>query len=1034
MPPKDATPPMLHRQPAPPAAAAWLLLAVLMPAAAVADLLSLEPYGIDQGLSQNSVTALAEDAAGFLWIGTQEGLNRFDGHRFTVFLHQPRDAASLPSSSIDALAIAPDGRLWIGSNDAGLLRWPLGGSTREHIGPGAGLAHRTVQALALDGAGGAWSASPAGIDHVDADGRVRRLLEAADLVDVVADGERGALTLDHGCRLWRLAKDRAGAPQQALDPARRCHALALDDGAIWIGADDGAVYRLPHRGGNVLRYAASAGSDAGAAVTALLRRQDGRLWIGLANGGLAELDPRIAGSLRPLALDRRIDGAIDLLFESRSQVVWIGAQTRGLFRVRPLSAAIRRDHPTLAGQAGWPSRSLRAIWRAGELTLLGTDAGLLQKDGGGGAWRRLDAIPAVSVRVILERPGGGWWVGTHAGLWVLEADGSARELAGLPNPRVSALLLAPEGLWVATRGGLTLWREDGFAPDAVPTPLREAFLTSLLREPDGTLWIGSNELGLFRLGADGALEHLGTHDGRLGHDSVWALHGSKDAIWAGTFSGGLQRIDRRGGPLRVFDQRSGLSNNVVYRIEEDARGRLWLSTNQGLNVLDPAQQTVQTLQRADGLRNREFNSGASLRDADGLLYFGGIDGLDVIEPDALQSISEAATPAIAGLRLIGRRSGDEARPDAAIDASAIAYRERIALGPGERVMALDLVAIDFSAPDSAGLRYRLAGPDADWIRAQGARAELLLSYLPPGQHLLQIEAAGRDGRFLSSRNLHIDVLPPPWRHPLAYAAYAAAGGGLLLWLLALVRARSRAKLARIAQLDRLVARRTEELEQANRRLQESNARLELATRTDPLTRIANRRSLQDWLAESGAHARRSGERHGLLFCMIDIDDFKPINDRHGHAVGDAVLVAVAERLRRICREQDLLVRWGGEEFLLALREPDTGRVAGIGDRILRAVAGQPFEVGESGSLRITCSAGLAPWPLLPDHIDEESWQRAIALADRALYAAKARGKNAWVAHLPAPGADPAPLGEWLREMPAGEPPAKLIQRIESQRE
>lgn len=1020
---------MLRRQPAPLRAAACLLLAASVPA--MADLLSLEPYGIDQGLSQNSVTALAEDAAGFLWIGTQEGLNRFDGHRFSVFLHDPRDAASLPSSSIDALAIADDGSLWIGSNDAGLLRWPLGHGAREHIAPEAGLAHRTVQALALDGAGGAWSASPVGIDHVGTDGRVRRLLEVANLVDVVADGSRGALALDQDCRLWRLEPDRAGAPQQALDPARRCSALAVDEGAVWIGADDGAVYRLPHHGGNALRYAVAESPDGTVAVTALLRRHDGRLWIGLANGTLAELDPRVAGSLRHLALDRRIDGAIDLLFESRSQVVWIGAQTRGLFRVRPLSAAIRRDHPVLTGQADWPSSSLRAIWREDGATLLGTDAGLIRQDAPGVAWRRLEAIPGASVRAILRRPAGGWWIGTHAGLWLLEADGSARELQGLPNPRVSALLLAPEGLWVATRGGLALWREDGYAPESVPAPLREAFLTSLLREPDGTLWIGSNELGLFRLGADGALDRLGTHDGRLGHDSVWALHRSEDALWVGTFSGGLQRIAPRGGAPDVFDQRSGLSNNVVYRIEEDARGRLWLSTNQGLNVLDPAQQTIQSLQRADGLRNREFNSGASLRDADGLLYFGGIDGLDVIEPDALQSISEAASPAIAGLRLIGRRSDDDATSDAGTDASAIAYRERITLGPDDRVIALDLVAIDFSAPDSAGLRYRLGGADADWIRAQGPHAELLLSYLPPGRHLLQIEAAGRDGRFLRSRNLLIDVLPPPWRHPLAYAAYAAAGGGVVLWLLALARARSRAKIERIAQLDRLVARRTEELEQANRRLQESNDRLELATRTDPLTRIANRRSLQDWLGEAGAQARRGSDRHGLLFCMIDIDDFKPINDRHGHAVGDAVLVAVAERLRGICREQDLLVRWGGEEFLLALREPDARRVAGIGDRILRAVAGQPFEVGENARLRITCSAGLAPWPLLPAQTDEESWQRAIALADRALYAAKARGKNAWVAYLPAPTADPAQLGEWLHDMPPGQLPARLFQRLES---
>lgn len=1002
---------------------ALLLTALLVSGVAAAredasrpPLSSLERYGLEEGLSQLAVTALVEDDQGFLWIGTQEGLNRFDGHRFKVYRRGPAAEGGLVSSSIESLAFDRDSRLWIGTNDAGLEVMDLRGGERRRLGTEAGLSHRTVLRILLDPDGGAWIGTPVGIDRVDREARTAVSLGSTEAVVALrAIPGRGNLALDRSCRLWAVGAGALQSVPSALAGKAHCVDFQADRDGLWVATATDGLYLLDGEGAVVRQVPAVALRERLVEVTAMILRSDGWMLVGFADGRIVQMHPGEGVEPRFAGFDPRPDTAITLFHDHGSGVLWVGSATGGLFGARSMSAALRSELLSQHDVDAWPGRSVRSIWRDDERLLVGTDTGLAMRVRGG-PWTAVESIGITSIRDIVVAPGGGWWVGTHRGLWFLEESGEARPVPGVPDPAITDLLLEGELLWVATRGGLARFRQGVSANDGLPAGLDGQFLTSLMRDDLGRLWIGSNERGVFRLAAGGALEHLDVRTGKLLHDSIWSLHADADAFWLGSFSAGLHRIDRTSGAIRSYSERDGLSNGVIYRIEPDAAGRLWLSTNNGLSVLDPATGMVQTLLQGDGLRNREFNSGASFRSGDGLLYFGGTEGIDIVDPDLLAEHSPPAIPVPSGLRVLGRRGdSEEVAGPRTIDTI---YADHVELDYRDSVLSLDMVAIDFTAPDAARLRYRIDGLYSDWVQPHGSQAELVLSYLAPGTYPLEIQAAGRDGRFGTSRRLVIEMPPPPWRHPLAYLGYAMLALLLLAWMTWRVRARVRAERAQIELLNRTVAERTAELEQANRMLVQSNRQLDLANRTDPLTQVSNRRDLQDWLDRERAQVVRefgaagAGQDPGgrrLYFCMIDVDDFKRINDSYGHQVGDEVLVELAGRLRTLCRERDVIVRWGGEEFMLLLRDARLEEVTTLVERIRMALADKPVELHSGARLSISCSIGFAPWPLSRNWPTLGEWDQSVSLADRALYAAKAAGKNAWVGVVPEAGIDRSAL-------------------------
>ncbi len=993
----------------------------LAPARAASPFLDLERYGPGSGLSQSTVTDLVEDDLGFLWVATQDGLNRFDGHRFEVLRFQPgrRDPAGelpgqpleLASGSVDAMVFDRDGWLWLGLNDAGLQRLNQRDGRSEWLPPEQ-IGANQVALLAPHPEGGVWTASPDGLRHVDAALRVGPPLPNTRAGVALRAQSSGAVWwLGADCRLLEVASDGSSRLLWQAERDRLCSSLGQARGTTWIGSRSGRLYTLDARGELLGQLQLPPRADGQvAAITRVLARANGDVLLGRADGQLWLHQVLGAPALLRLAVEPAPESEITALFEDSTGVLWVGSYTSGLFRSRSLSPLLRRELAPDPLTFGFANRSVRAIRSAGGQKLIGLDSGLLIL-GADGSGRSHPGFRGQSVRALEAEPQGGWWIGTDAGLWRLEADDSVRPVPGTELRRITALRRESDRLLVTTRSGLLDLRLPSaeFAP--VPARLRTVFLTSLVRDGSGQLWLGSNEDGAFVWSEGSEPRALGPQDG-LSHPSVWSLLAEEDSVWVGTFAGGLHRFDLQGRLQRLYAQRDGLSSNVIYRIVRDARSRLWVSTNDGLNVIDGDSGAIRVLRRQDGLRNIEFNNGASYVDQEGRLWFGGPEGLDVLEPWVEEPEPALARVAIAGLRLptvIGREQQRER-----MGGLEVAYAQRLQLGYRDSTIGFELSAIDSAAPASARLRYRLRGLEDEWTALPQGRAEINYAFLPPGTYRLELQAAGRDGRFGRVRTLEIEMAPPPWASRTALVVYATLILVVAGLVLLEVRRRVRQERALVDRLNREVEARTVALERANQLLTSSNLRLEEANRTDPLTQVANRRDLQHWLDDLAPRVQREVSsdprgHHGLMLFMLDIDDFKRINDSLGHQAGDEVLVEFAQRLRAYCRGEDKLVRWGGEEFLLVVRNLPREDAAALAERIRLAIAHEPLQLRSGRSLSLSCSIGFAPWPLAAGWPALGEWEQSVNLADQALYEAKRRGKNGWVGLETAPDVSRATL-------------------------
>ena len=243
--------------------------------------------------------------------------------------------------------------------------------------------------------------------------------------------------------------------------------------------------------------------------------------------------------------------------------------------------------------------------------------------------------------------------------------------------------------------------------------------------------------------------------------------------------------------------------------------------------------------------------------------------------------------------------------------------------------------------------------------------------------------------------------------------------------------RMRSLRRRTVELERLVRSRTLDLERSNRELEAANRSLWAMTETDPLTGAKNRRWVTLHLESEADRVAQSSRRgDNLILILVDIDHFKAVNDRFGHAVGDAVLRHFKEVLARTVRDSDTIVRWGGEEFLVIARKTSREEAPLIAERIVDEVRREPFEPGEGKKVHLTCSVGISPFPFDQERRDLISWQDVLAITDHSMYTVKNSGRDGWVAIFSGEAEPPADLLERLRTSPEKLRDAGII-RVES---
>jgi diguanylate cyclase (GGDEF)-like protein len=1047
-------------------------LLCIPPAGAKTRAMRFERLSAAQGLSQSSVMCLLQDSQGFLWLGTEDGLNRYDGYAFTVYRHDPNQAESLPADFVWGLAEDANGDLWVATEGGGLARWERSRDrfVRYPVEE-KGLPNRQLRLVRVDSKGFVWVGTKgAGLARLDPRSQAwTHFRHDPNDPRSLSDNDTYALLEDRNGRVWvgtnggidRLEGD-GGFTHYRHDPKAaesladdRVRALVEDrDGGIWVGTFGGGL-DLVKADGRFEHHRHSPTDSRSLAdnhVHALLQDKAGRLWVGTRSGlHLWGGDGGFAlyrhNPLKPESLGD--DGVLSLL-EDRTGLLWVGTRAGGVCRWNPATWAfghVTADpsdpqslrNPYVTSFAEDASGRLWVGTMGGGLHEMDRESGRLRHFGRGDAGLSDDRVMA-----LLHDRKGSLWVGTmDGGLHRLDRDGARFTVSrsdpsrpgGLSSNAVVALHEDRRGaLWVGTyRGGLnrvdpvtgsvSVLRHD----PADPTSLGSDIVTTLAEDPSGALWVGTEGGGLSRLGPEGRplarLRHDPDNPGSLADDTVYALHvDAQERLWVGTRNG-LSRLDAFDAgtgraTFHTFTAASGLANEVVYGIEPDASGRLWLSTNAGLARFDPRTELFRSYHAGHGLQGEEFNFGAHYRSRRGELFFGGPGGFNAFLPETLQA-STVRPPLVLTSFLKFNRPAPDVGP---------AYALRgLELGHRDAVVSFEFAALDYAAPERNRYAYRLEGFDAEWID-MGRERRLTFTNLDAGRYVLRVRAANSDGLWSEEAfALPISVVPPPWRSPWAYAAYVLAVGGALLQVVLVQRRKARREAEYRRRLELEVKQRTEELGERNEQLERLNSQLVETSLTDSLTGLRNRRYLFEHIekelrfVQRQHHEVKAGlhrEAQQLVFMMVDLDWFKPINDTCGHAAGDRVLQQVRQILEKVCRSSDVLIRWGGDEFLVVGRSSDLHEVHIVAERVREAIERTPFDLENGQVAHLTCSIGFTAYPSGHGELSRLSLEQVVALADQALYSAKKTGRNTWVGLLGTPDTDVQEVLAALQDDPA----------------
>jgi diguanylate cyclase (GGDEF)-like protein len=1004
--------------------------------------LSVQRYSLEEGLSQQAVNAIAQDSEGFMWFGTEDGLNRFDGYEFRQLRHDRGDKETLSNGWISSLVASDDG-LWIATDGGGVVfRSALTGKLDSPAQLRDTPDLQRVRGLARDRLGRLWIASrDAGVAIYDArSNELHRLRHSASLPNSLSDDSVFTIIhLRNGETLVGTASglDRLSAANLTishiplpveLGPAgqpQRVRALTeTPDGMVWIGTDQGLARFDPRN--SRWRVYREVPADAPGYSTALpdnrvqslLLDSQGRLWVGMIRG-LSWFDASsetFSSYRRDEAEVRSLpDDYITSLAEDRGGSLWIGTKFGGLAKWNPRTWTF--GHVRASAEEGYSDRNIMAFAedKVGRLWVgtFGSGINLVDRSSG-----RVSAIRHVQgmrtslsderVMAMLEGSAGDMWVGTMGGglnrfdTQTLKAEvfqHDPRVPTSLGAQGVMSLLEVDKQLWVGTFGGgisrfdartrrfenLRPGPEDGLH-------LSSGRVTALARDRAGHVWIGTDGGGLnvwdqktrriyyYKRGA--------TQLDTLSADTIYSiLVDDAGSVWIGTRGGGLDRVlnpeDAPHGLRFVnFSEAHGLPNNSVYGLRADGTGNIWVSTNFGLARLNAKTGVIQRFHRLHGLQGEEFNFGAHYRDRSGKLFFGGAAGYNTFYPEMLE-FNERPPRVVLTQFLKLNTPGIVGVPEERI--------ERLDLGHKEDVITLKFAALDFADPRSNRYEYKLDGFDSDWVRADERRAATYTN-LPGGQYVFRVRASNSDGVWSTQDlALPIDVAPSPWLSPFAFLGYALVAVFMLLavWY-AQQRRIARAAMHRL-ELEQQVSDRTYELAERNRELEDANRRLEMASFSDPLTGLANRRYLMQQFPRLIADRRGNS---GLAVMIIDLDALKPINDQHGHAAGDEVIVEIAKTLRQAIRPDDVLARWGGDEFVVVAQAQHVEHACMLAERVRERIAKMKCVLPRGAVVRTSCSIGLTCLPFVPGNPEAVSWEHAIKIADLALYRAK-RGRNAW---------------------------------------
>jgi ligand-binding sensor domain-containing protein/signal transduction histidine kinase len=844
-----------------------------------------ERIGLDEGLSSGAVNVILQDNQGFLWFGTEDGLNRYDGYQFKTFRPDSNNPNSLTDGWITALFQTSSGELWIGTRSGGLNRFdPTTGIfnhyTHDSKDPKSLISNR-VQVIYQDERGRLWIGTDRGLDQFYFNSETFKHYYSSayqvdepfgdDITAIISDLKGFLLVGTNGSGLKRFNPLTGVFTIYAHDNDNPFSisnnfvtAIQLDrNGNAWIGTQDGLnLYDPTANFFNPVFYhynhsAENSNTISDNTIHALYLDTNGDLWVGT-NGGLDHFHRKTRSFISHQHEPR--DGSslsfdiVSAIYQDRGGVLWVGTDGAGLNKyVRGRDKFAYFSHQdtdpfSLSGNIishifvdpkgyvwiGTRGNGLNRMHpRTGNFDHFSHIAG------------STNTLSSNDIYALVMDSGGELWIGTDLGLDRLDLKRAVftnyQHVLGDPNSLQSSPVLSlfadRDGkIWVGHNEGLSIFDPlteifTHYLPDPrEPASLSGGQVNIIFQDSMSRLWVGTLENGLNRFNPqDGTFIHY-LHDpndpNTIVNNSIQTIfEDSRGNLWIGTNGGGLNLFHPETDSFTHYQDLHGLPSNIIYGIVEDDAGYLWLSTNYGISRFDPIIESFSNYAAQDGLQGNEFNPGAYANGLYGEIYFGGINGLTVFDP--LQVTTDEYQPPLVLTAFTQDNQPVELE-------SSVEYLENITLVWPDNYFEFEFAALGFSRPENNQYAYMLENYDTDWFYAGNQRFGRYAS-LPGGEYTLLLKAANPDGVWSEeSLAIKITVIPPFWQTNWFRVVVALAAGFLVLvvYWINLNRIQNRSR-----ELENLIRERTADLQKYTEELEALYSADEKMLRTQTISHV-----------------------------------------------------------------------------------------------------------------------------------------------------------------------------------------------------
>lgn len=825
------------------------------------------PYGrnirfdhisLEEGLSQSVVNTILQDRKGFIWIGTDDGLNRYDGYNFKIYKPDTTNPFSLSDRSITEMVEDRQGYLWIGTRQGGLNRYdPVTGKFiyfRNDKDNDQSLASDHVTALALSHSG-LWIGTTNGLDYLDFrtstfthyrdDSKSQARLSGNFITTLMLDSkgmlwigtvDSGLNVLDPETNTLSIYKNNKNL-ETSLSHNRVLSIVERQNGDIWVGTANGLnrLNRAENYFTRFLNDAQRADSLAGNIVYSLFIDSTEGLWIGT-NDGLDRYDFEtnkfIHHQYQPNISNSLSHNQVYSIYEDDSGVLWVGTFGGGVNKYNRQQDRFAYYRSNSNDPTSLSSNFLFAMHADQKgFVWIGTfEDGLNRFDPRTDKFQRFvndpndpTSISNNSIISMYTDHAGTLWIGTGNALEkynpITESfthyqpkSTSDPELARFA---VFAIHEDSKGtLWVGSNRGLfTFDRKTNTFTQFIPRGrdaenFNSIKINVIFEDKNQTLWIGTFDDGLksieYGTGELTNYRHDPENAASIVSNAIMCIYqDTSGVLWIGTHGGGLDRFEPKDSSFTHFTENEGLPNNVIYGILEDESGNLWLSTNFGISRFNPVEKSFRNYTVSDGLQSNEFNQNAFAKDSQGSMYFGGINGLNIFQPMEIKDNPyppkvSVTSITLDGVPLIGEQTSE--------------YTQKIILEWPQDSFEFEFAAFAYEESSRNQYSYILEGFDPNWIDI-GTRRNGRYTNLPGGSYTLRLRGSNSDGIWSEQeQTIEVIVVPPFWEtwwfsSLLTVALMLSVAGGLR-WRVKSIENRNR-------ELERLVRKRTADLEKRN---------------------------------------------------------------------------------------------------------------------------------------------------------------------------------------------------------------------------